>query len=259
MPLNKLIRVNSMENIITRIRHPLVQRNLRVLKTQLISFHMLRIWLTGPELKGFISQSPDDHIKLFFPTPDGAWESRDYTPRFYDEKANILWIDFALHDGGIATTWARQAKTDDILKIGGPKGSTIISHHFDWWLLVGDETAIPAISRRLEEMTESTKVMCVLSVRDATHELSFQTFANTRIFWTHRHNLSASDPTPLIHKLSMLDLSSQNGFAWIAAEAKVARGVREFLREKHEFPLNKMKTSGYWVYGKTNAHEKFNE
>ena len=49
------------------------------------------------------------------------------------------------HDGGPATSWAKAAVPGDTLEIGGPRGPTIVANDFDWFLLVGDETALPAI------------------------------------------------------------------------------------------------------------------
>ena len=88
------------------LRHPVVRRQLQVLEVLDLSPHMRRIVLGGPELEGFHSASPDDHIKMFFPNPDGAFVTpilgpngpelpvgavpspmRDYTPRLHDAAA----------------------------------------------------------------------------------------------------------------------------------------------------------------------------
>ena len=70
---------------------------------------------------------------------------RDYTPRRHDAEAGTLEIDFALHEAGPATQWAEQAKVGDLLGVGGPRGSFIVPTDFDWHLLIGDDTALPAI------------------------------------------------------------------------------------------------------------------
>ena len=75
---------------------------------------------------------------------------RDYTPRAFDAAGNRLTIDFALHDAGPATAWALNARPGETLLIGGPRGSTVVPDDFDFYLLAGDETALPSIGRRLE-------------------------------------------------------------------------------------------------------------
>ena len=75
---------------------------------------------------------------------------RDFTPRRFDSKTATLVIDFALHDAGPATRWALGARAGDRLEIGGPKSSKVVPDDFDGYLLVGDESALPAIGRRVE-------------------------------------------------------------------------------------------------------------
>src|ERR1700734_1739633 len=87
---------------------------------------------------------------------------RDFTPRRYAPAAGTLEIDFAIHDAGPATRWAAQAKPGDTLALGGPRGSFVIPSAYDWHLLAGDETALPAISRRLAELPAGARTVVVV-------------------------------------------------------------------------------------------------
>ena len=106
---------------IVRVRHALRMRRLQVSRVRQLTPHMVRVTLVGPDLDGFVSAAPDDHVKLFFPVADGALNlptlgpegpvypegvepsaSRDYTPRRYDAAAGELDIDFVLHGEGPA-------------------------------------------------------------------------------------------------------------------------------------------------------------
>ena len=93
--------------------------------------------------------------------PEGVERSpgRDYTPRRYDAGRNELVIDFALHDAGPATDWAAQAEPGQQLAVGGPRGSFVVPDDFDWYLFIGDETALPAIGRRLEELRAGARAI----------------------------------------------------------------------------------------------------
>ena len=135
-----------------RVRHEVRRRVLTVTNLERLTPHMLRIGFTSPDLHDFASAAPDDHIKLFFASADGGTVMRDFTPRAFDTVRGELWIDFALHDTGPATEWAASATIGDTLEIGGPRGSTVVPSDFDWYLLVGDETAVPAMARRVEEL-----------------------------------------------------------------------------------------------------------
>jgi NADPH-dependent ferric siderophore reductase len=73
-----------------------------------------------------------------------------------------LHIDFAIHDAGPATDWALRARIGDALEIGGPRGSAVIPMEFDWYLLIGDETGLPAIGRRLEELPAGSRALVIV-------------------------------------------------------------------------------------------------
>lgn len=91
---------------------------------------------------------------------------RDYTPRHFDAARRELTLDFILHDAGPATAWAQQVKIGDQLGIGGPRGSQVVADVFDWYLLLGDETAMPAIGRRLEELSDDVRAIVLIEVDD---------------------------------------------------------------------------------------------
>src|SRR6185369_9649473 len=102
---------------------------------------------------------------------------RDYTPRRYDAAAGELTIEFALHGDGPAARWAAQAAPGQRATIGGPRGSFVIPLDYDWHLLVGDESAMPAIARRLEELPAGATAIVILQVRDAADRRALQTSA----------------------------------------------------------------------------------
>ena len=122
-----------------RVRNELRFRELTVLRVERIGAGFQRIVLGGESLEGFSSRGFDDHTKLFFPqageriapptmTDEGiVWpegvrpQSRDYTP-LYNAERHELAYDFFIHDGGVASSWAMNARVGDTLTIGGPRG-----------------------------------------------------------------------------------------------------------------------------------------
>lgn len=249
-----------MAHSITRLRQALKQRQVTVKEAIHLTPNMRRIVFTGADLADFASPAPDNHVKLFFPQPNGDIEKRDYTPRAFDNAARTLTIDFALHEGqhetGPATAWATTAKPGDILQIGGPRGSTIISPSFDWWLLVGDETALPAIARRLAELPPDTRVKAIISVISPADEQTFETQSQCEIIWLHRPTDQAANPVPLLSLLKSIELPKGDGFVWIAAEGQVARAARDYLVNTRGHPLAWTKSSGYWLQGLSGVHDK---
>ncbi|VBC85732.1 siderophore-interacting protein [Burkholderia pseudomallei] len=194
------------ERAVVRVRHTLKFRLLQVKRVVDVTPHLKRVTLAGDELDDFESASFDDHVKVFFPPPGEDAPARpefgpngivfpqdrprpvarDFTPRRYDRAARELDLDFVLHHPGPASQWAAQARVGQTLGIGGPRGSFVIPKDFDWHLLIGDDTALPAVARRLEELPAGTRVAAVLEVADPSAQIAFETDANLYVVWRHR-------------------------------------------------------------------------
>lgn len=238
---------------VQRIRREIRRRSLVVSRVEPLGSAMLRVWLEGEDLADFESGSPDDHIKLFFPVagagPDEKPAMRDYTPRLFDRAARTLAIDFALHDpAGPATAWARAARPGDVLNIGGPRGSAVVTDDFDWYLLVGDETAIPQFSRRIEELRPGVPVTALVSVAPGIQRAPVPAREGLTWIWVE-HAGHGEDPAPLLAALGDAGLPEGEGYAWIAAEAAVAQAIRARLTDDMGHPLGWLRSSGYWTVG----------
>ena len=240
---------------VERLRHEVRIRSLQVQRVDRVTPNMLRVTLCGEDLQAFRSLGFDDHVKILVPTDTGTFERRDYTHRRYDVAGRMLAIDFALHDAGPATLWALGAKPGDTVQVAGPKGSAVVSPDVRSWLLVGDETALPAIGRRIEEAGAGTHLTSVVAVPGPEDEQSFATRADLTALWVHRPASAAADPGALLAVVQTLDLRPDT-FIWVAAEAGVARAVRDHVIERRGHPRAWVKASGYWIMGKADAHER---
>ena len=257
-----------------RIRLPLRFRKTQVVATERFATSFIRITLGGDDLEGFDSPGFDDHVKLFFPDADTGelripevgptgpvWREgakpvmRDYTPRFFDGNARTLVIDFALHEAGPATAWALNAKAGDLLGIGGPKGSFIVPVEYDFHLLAGDETAVPAIARRLEELPANTRVIALIEIDNAGDEIPLSSQAQVDIIWCYRKGAPAGTTTAIKDALSNLTLPDGDGYAWIACETKAARVIRSHLVKERNMNPKWVKAAGYWQLGVADAHK----
>lgn len=245
-----------MQHSITRHRQEPKRRTLTVATKTSLTPGMIRLVLAGSDLADFASMSPDDHVKLFIPDSSGTVERRDYTPRHFDPAKRELTLDFAIHEAGPATRWAIDVRTGDTLEVGGPRGSTIVSPTFDWWLLVGDETALPAIGRRIEELPDTARVISIVAVTGLDEQQTFATKANHTAIWVHRPIDKADDAGPLLSALQRLEWPKGDGFVWIAAEGRVVRTLRDHVTETRNHPLQYLKAAGYWLKGVADAHDK---
>lgn len=246
------------------VRRVPVRRDIEVLSVSRITPHMQRIVFGGTALEGFDSAAPDDHIKLFFPNPQGEWAlptlgpdgakfpagvepspMRDYTPRHFDPHSLQLTIDFVIHGDGPASTWAEQAKVGDPLHIGGPRGSFVMADDFDHYVLVGDETALPAIGRRLEEMQHG-HVHVLAEIPDARDRQPFQSKVPFEVIWLERDGNDSAHSTLLETALREQLHHDGDTFYWIACESRRARNMRKFLNEDCGITKEWIRSSGYW-------------
>jgi NADPH-dependent ferric siderophore reductase len=234
---------------IERIRREAKRRMLTVASVTDLTPKMRRIVFASPELTDFLSLGADDHVKLFAPDPGSpqGFIGRDYTPRAFDPVRAELTIDFALHDAGPATAWALAAKVGDTLQIGGPRGSVVVTDDFDFYLLIGDETALPAIGRRVEELRAGVPVVTVAIVDGPEERQSFATRADWRPIWVYRDGSNEAD----LIKQALAKWSAPNGdgYVWIAAEAMIARALKDYVLNERGHAKAWFKASGYWVNG----------
>ncbi|QAY89642.1 siderophore-interacting protein [Pseudomonas sp. ACM7] len=245
---------------IHRVSHEIKRRRLEVLRVVDLTPRMRRITLGGPELAGFVSLGTDDHVKLLFPQNEaqqaaletlvlGAGKDngpmpamRDYTPRRIDLDALELDIDFVLHGDGPASTWAEQAKPGQFLHIGGPRGSMIVPDIFDSYLLIGDETAIPAIARRLEGLAANRRALVIIEVENGAEQQKLDSVAQVNVIWVLREGGSNN----LLNTVMQLQVPSGNLYAWVATESKVSRQIRRVLLDEHGLNEQSVKAVGYW-------------
>lgn len=260
-----------------RVRHELRFRKLYVQDVIRITRSIVRITIAGDELEGFESPGFDDNIKVFFPDshgrlllpipgPDGpVWAGlerpvmRNYTPRRHDAVNRTLQIDFALHEAGPAASWAASARPGDIVGIGGPRGSFIVSTEFDWHLLIGDETALPAISRRLYELPMGVPALVLVEVEGEEDEISFDTRAELSLHWVYRRGTPPGAGTGLLEKLKELRLPQGDFHAWVGCESALAKALRAYLIDACGANPKWVKASGYWRRGAAGAHDSHDD
>lgn len=226
---------------VQRVRHELKRRTLTVRRTERLSPQLLRVTFAGDDLHDFVSLSFDDHVKLILPGEPPVM--RDYTPRRFG--ADELDIEFALHGHGPAARWARQAAPGQEVQVGGPRGSFVVPLGFDWHLLAGDLSALPAIARRLEELPAGALAI-VRILADATEQRPLPTRATLDLQWV------ASD---LPAAVQALRLPPGEGYAWAAGEAATTAAVRAVLVGTHGLPKERIRAAAYWKPGNAGHHE----
>jgi NADPH-dependent ferric siderophore reductase len=228
-----------------RVRHELRFRQLTVKTVQRITPHLIRITLTGDDLAGFTSLGFDDHSKVFFP----------------DAATGQLTLPTVGPDGPVwpATQWAEGAKPGDVLGVGGPRGSFIVPTEFDWHLLIGDDTALPAIARRLAELPAGARVVVLAEVDSEADQIPFETQAELTLQWVHRRGAEPGVSPVLIDSLKTMKLPAGDFHAWVGCESAIAKSLRAHLVGERGANPKWVRASGYWRRGAVATHDTHDE
>jgi NADPH-dependent ferric siderophore reductase len=239
---------------------------LRVLRSEQLTPHMIRIVAGGEGLGKFTPNDfTDAYVKIIFSRPGVEYpepfdlqtiraqlpreqwpKMRSYTVRSYDESAGELAIDFVYHgDEGLAGPWAAQARPGDELLLSGPGGAYAPRDEADWHLLVGDESALPAIAATLEAIPPGSPVSAIILVADESEEQPLVTKADAQITWLHRS--AGGDLVEAVRGLEFGDAVVQ---AFVHGEAGFVRKLRRHLVDERGVDRELLSISGYWRYGK---------
>lgn len=197
-------------------------------------------------------------------------------------------IDFVLHlDGatgssGPAAQWAATAQLGDELTLIGPcartgdcMGIEFSPGNADRVLLVGDETAVPAIAAILETLPPHVAGHAVLEVPSSADFLDISTRANVEVRWHARNGQTHGELMDRDVRTVIVPAACQRGqepedvnvdeailwetpeatpghglYAWIAGEAAAIRTLRRYLVAEVGMDRDSVAFMGYWRQGK---------
>lgn len=259
--------VDPIQLVHERVMHGLAARDLRVAALTQLTPRMVRITFEGDDLHDFKSLGPADHVKAFFPDPEtGEYHApymtedgmqrpdrakliaRDYTP--LPREDGKLDLDFLLHgDNGPASYWASRAQVGDRLVVAGPRGSKLPPQGANWYVLVGDETALPAISRWLHHIGPDGNVTIFVEVDDAADE-DYPLPYGYGVKWLHRNGAQAGTTNLLDAAVRAIEIPATDpGYVWAAGEATSLKPIRRYVRRELELDKTWQGFQGYWKLG----------
>lgn len=245
---------------------PVFFREITVLSSRRLTPHMQRLRFSGEDLGRFATGGL--HVRLLLPPagrapvwpvigPNGSlqWPSgadtltvRIYTIRAVDAERGWVEIDFVLHgdDDSPAATFARTAKGGEVIGMLGPGGEE--APDVSSFVLLGDETAIPAIGRMLEAMAPASEADVFIEVDGPADEQPLPTRARAHLHWLHRNGAQPGTAGLLSKALADVDWASRDPdtFVWAGCEHADARILRKFLKTELKKPRAQYLAAAYW-------------
>jgi NADPH-dependent ferric siderophore reductase len=243
-------------------------RRAHVLRSEYVTPHMIRVIFGGPELAGLaVGAFADAYVKLIFPPvgasysepfdfddvrrtlPSEQWPvMRSFTVRWWDAAAGELAIDFVYHgDEGIAGPWAAKARPSDEIQFRGPGGAYTPSKNADWHLLVGDESALPAIAAALERIPDGVSARAFISLETSSDEQVLKSPGKLQTQWVTR----SESGDGILEAITQAELPPGQVQAFVHGEAGMVKQLRRYLRFTMQVSNESLSISGYWRAGRT--------
>lgn len=240
----------------------------RVVRTGRPTPHLVRLVLGGEELAGLpVGEFTDHYVKLVFP-PEGVelprpldltavkrelpreqWPRlRAYTVRAWDAAAGELTIDVVHHgDEGLAGPWVARLRPGDEVLFVGPGGAYAPDPTADWHLLVGDESALPAIGAAVERLPEGAPAVVLVEIADPADEQVLPSPGAVALTWLHRAGRPVGEA--LVAAVRELEFPPGRVHAFVHGEATFVKELRRLLRVERGVPREALSISGYWRQG----------
>lgn len=236
-------------------------RLLRVLRSAHVTPRMIRVTLGGDELAGFPGEGPDRRIKMFFPVPGQErpavpratsggplWPTgearpviRTYTVRRFDACVGELDVDFVLHGGhGPAAAWAVDARPGSWVAVSEPGGRYVPDPVADFHVVIGDETALPAVATVLDALPAGVAAQAFLEVADAGEEQSLP----GAVTWVHRGGREPG--VGLAAAVRVAEFPVGRGQAWLSGESACVKDLRRHLLDERGLDRRLVYATGYW-------------
>jgi NADPH-dependent ferric siderophore reductase len=230
-----------------------------VLRRESVTPHILRVTLGGPGLDGFPDDSDGGYIKLRLAEPestDGKPSVRTYTVRRYDMKAQELDVDFVVHESdGPAVNWAQSCRPGDKIKVGGPGPKKLLNQEADWFLVVGDMSALPAISANLERLPADAKGYALLEIIDEADKQSLKVPDGLQLEWIVNGDPERENSL-LFDRVKALEWLPGDPYIWVAGEFSQSLAIRKLMKTEHKIARDQMYASSYWQIGQTEDGHK---
>lgn len=280
-----------------------------------LSPSMVRLVFSGPEVATVRTLAPDQRVKLLIPADsrhlptlpgNGDWRKairdlpdssrptlRTYTIRNLRNAQGEVDIDFVLHgETGPASRWATHAQLGDRLHMAAPNALYAQDcGGYEWQppaamqqvLLIGDETALPAIAGILEELAGlpvPPQVQAYIEVPHSADQLELACPAEAQVVWLPRDTLGLrhgegmvqaakglaslptapairSDALPLqdvdIDTQVLWELAQPAGhafYAWVAGESGAVMNIRRYWVGELGLDRRALTFMGYWREGR---------
>ncbi|KXO12957.1 Utilization protein for unknown catechol-siderophore X [Moritella sp. JT01] len=252
-------------------------RVLTVIDTQQLTPNMQRISFQADDLSDFPSDAAGGYIKLLFTeqgntdisqlATDERPKMRTYTIRHLRQAINQLDVDFVRHEhlnmsdnskgcnnsiGGFAAAWSQSVSTGDTISIAGPGMIKPANINTDWYFLVADMTALPALSAQLTKLPRAASGYAVIEINHQDDKQTLVKPEGIDVIWV----VANEAKTNLLTQVKALTWQQGEVSVWCACEFSDMRALRVYFRNEKSVDKDNIYISSYWKTGCTEDGHK---
>jgi NADPH-dependent ferric siderophore reductase len=213
---------------------------------------MRRITVRSEAMVG-IELRPTQDVELHLTDSTGRLVKRRYTIRFARPDTGEIDLDIALHGDGPGADWGANAAPGDEVRFQGPRGKLEL-RPANLHVLVGDESALPAIACIIEALPDSERAIAVIEVHDTAEQ---QPIASADVRWVHRGERPTGTPDNLMpvvrETLAGLD-PSESVRGYLMGETRTMVALRTVLEEAG-IDHDAIFVKGYWNQARPDRRE----
>ncbi|WP_261858298.1 siderophore-interacting protein [Photobacterium sanguinicancri] len=230
---------------------------LTVISTEQITPNMQRLVFHSDSLADFPNDCEGGYIKLLFNSlgetdlstvAEGERPAmRTYTVRRFSATDCTIEVDFVRHittdlQCGFAARWAMSAQVGDTINVAGPGIINEMNLAADWFFMVADMTALPALSAKIQKLPQNAKGYAVIKVID--HK-DIQTIDAPE----HFHVIWLTGEESLAEKVRTLAWLEGTASVWTACDFDSMRALRSYFRNEKDVDRENIYISSYWKQG----------
>lgn len=177
-----------------------------------------------------------------------------YTVRRWDPATTELDIVMVLHgDSGPASAWALQAAVGNPVALWGPRTAWTPPDDTGSYLLVADETGLPAAAVILETLPAGTPIHLFAEVADEAHQQALpERDDQTAVTWLHRGEAEVGTTTLIGEAVRALTPPVGLPYVWGGGESRAMTAVRKVVRREWGVSHDRVSLTPYWRH---RAHE----
>ncbi len=214
-----------------------------VVATFAVTPRMRRITVRADSMRG-VEIRPAQDVELLLRDASGRRVKRRYTIRAARPDTGELDLDVLLHGGGPGAAWGAGVRPGEQVQFQGPRGKLQV-RPADWHLLIGDESALPAIASISEALTGRAPALALIEVEDEGDELAVR----GHVSWVHRRGAEPGTAELLCAALADRALPDGAGQAYLLGETRAMVALRAVVEDRgiaHDAVFVK----GYWNRGR---------